>query len=384
MTIDYIDSQEALEACCQQFLHSRFLCIDTEFHRETTYYPELALIQLGDGQHTACIDPLPLHDFEPLLELFRNTNIIKVFHAAGQDLEIFHNDFGCLPDPIFDTQIAATLLGYGEQIGYAALVKTCLDIELDKSQTRTDWMKRPLNAKQLEYAANDVIYLAQLFPDMEQKLRALGRLDWLAEDFALLSQNQNYLIDMDNIWRKTKGHQRLRGQQLAILQQLSSWRESTAVDRNRPRRRILPDDALIDLAMQKPTQPEQIRALRSLNRFRLNEDDTGQLIECINRGLAKDRNDWPQLAKKFKLRPQQDALVDTLQALLKLNALQHDINPSSLASRKHLEALVTGERDLELLKGWRKQHGGQQLVEFLDGKLSLSSQQGKLVVQQNG
>ena len=384
MTINTIDTQEAFEACCQQFLHSRFLCIDTEFHRETTYYPELALIQLGDGQHTACIDPLALQDFEPLLALFRNTDIIKVFHAAGQDLEIFHHDFGCLPEPIFDTQIAATLLGYGEQIGYAALVKTCLNVELDKSQTRTDWMKRPLSHKQLEYAANDVLYLAQLFPDMEQKLQALGRLDWLAEDFALLSQLQNYEIDIDNIWRKTRGHQRLRGQQLAILQQLASWRETTAVKRNRPRRRILPDDALIDLAIQQPAQPDKICSLRSLNKCRVSEADAVQLAECINRGLAIDKKHWPQLARKFKLRPEQDALVDSLQALLKLNALHHNINPTSLASRKHLEALVSGERDLELLKGWRKQHGGQQLVDFLDGKLSLLSQQGKLVVQQNG
>ncbi|MCW8955414.1 MAG: ribonuclease D [Gammaproteobacteria bacterium] len=381
MTIDYIDTQDAFEACCQQFQHSRFLCIDTEFHRETTYYPELALIQLGDEQHSACIDPLALQDFQPLLALFRNPNITKVFHAAGQDLEIFHHDFGCLPDPIFDTQIAATLLGYGEQIGYAALVKTCLDVELDKSQTRTDWMKRPLSDKQLEYAANDVRYLAQLFPDMEQKLQQLGRLDWLAEDFALLSETQNYQVDMNTIWRKAKGHQRLRGQQLAILQQLASWRETTAIARNRPRRRILPDDALIDLAIQKPNEPNKIRALRSLGKFRINDDDLRQLVECINRGLAIDKQNWPQLPKKFKLNPHQDALVDTLQALLKLNALQHNINPSSLANRKQLEALVTGERDLELLKGWRKLHGGQQLLEFLDGKLSLSSQQGKLVIQ---
>lgn len=381
MTIDYIKTQEALKACCQLFQHSRFLCIDTEFHRETTYYPELALIQLGDGKHTVCIDPLPLTDFEPLLELFRNTNIIKVFHAAGQDLEIFHHDFGCLPDPIFDTQIAATLLGYGEQIGYAALVKTCLHVDLDKSQTRTDWIKRPLNPKQLEYAANDVIYLAQLFPDMERQLQERGRLNWLAEDFALLSQNQNYLVEIDNIWRKTKGHQRLRGQQLALLQQLASWRESTAIARNRPRRRILPDDALIDLAIQKPTDPDKIRALRSLSKCRINDDDLRQLAGCISRGLAMDKQDWPQLPKQFKLRPEQDALVDTLQALLKLNALQNDINPSSLANRKQLEALVSGERKLELLKGWRKLHGGQQLLDFIDGKLSLSSQQGKLVVQ---
>lgn len=384
MTIDYIDTQDAFEACCQQFQNSRFLCIDTEFHRETTYYPELALIQLGNDQHSVCIDPLPLKDFEPLLRLFRNPDIIKVFHAAGQDLEIFHHDFNCLPDPIFDTQIAATLLGYGEQIGYAALVKTCLDVDLDKSQTRTDWMKRPLSDKQLEYAVNDVRYLAQLFPDMEQKLQQLGRLDWLSEDFALLSQKQNYEVDMTTIWRKVKGHQRLRGQQLAILQQLASWRENTAISRNRPRRRILPDDALIDLAIQKLTEADKIRNVRSLGKFRVKDDDLVQLADCINRALTIDKKLWPQLAKKFKLGAQQDALVDSLQALLKLNALQHNINPTTLASRKQLEALVSGERDIDLLKGWRKLHGGQQLVEFLDGKLSLSSQQGKLVVQYYG
>lgn len=381
MNITYVNNQQQLAQACDLFKHSRFICIDTEFHRESTYYAELALIQLADEQHTVCIDPLTVTDLSPFLALMTDENILKVFHAPGQDLEIFNHDFSILPVPVFDTQIAATLLGYGEQIGYATLISTCLNINLDKSQTRTDWMKRPLSQQQIEYAANDVIYLAQVFPLMEQQLTALNRLEWLQDDFDALSVSSNYVNDPQQMWRKAKGNQRLRGQQLATLQAVAAWRETTAQQRNKPRRRILPDDALIDIAHQKPRTGQQLKGLRALTKTRLSEDDIDQIIACIEHSLELPKEQWPSLPKKQKLKPNEDALIDVLSAVLKLNANQHNINHTIMANRKQLEALVRGERDLPILSGWRKSHGGQMLLDFIEGKLSLSTQTGQLVIQ---
>ncbi len=381
MNTVYIDTFEALELACEQFSDSEFICVDTEFHRETTYYPELALIQIGNEQQCVCIDPLALDSIEPVLALFRNENILKVFHAPGQDLEIFHNAYQMLPKPIFDTQIAASLLGYGEQIGYAALMKICLNADIDKSQTRTDWMKRPLSSKQIEYAAGDVIYLAQAFPQMRQQLQELRRLEWLKEDFAALSNAANFDVDIDNMWRKVKGVQRMHGVQLAILQALASWREQQAMQRNIPRRRMLPDDALLDIAKQQPANAQAIKSLRSLQKTRLQTSDSEALFAALQQGLALPKSQWPQLPKKYKLNAQQEAQVDALSAVLKLLSSKHNIHHSSIASRKQLEALIRGERDGEVLSGWRKIHAGQQLLDFINGKMQLTNINGQLVLQ---
>jgi ribonuclease D len=381
MSFLYIETKEALISACQQFRNSPFLCVDTEFHRETTYYPELALIQLGDEKLTVCIDPLVLDDLSPILELFTDTKIQKVFHACSQDLEIFSNEFGVLPDPIFDTQIAAALLGYGEQIGYAALIKDILNVDVDKSQTRTDWMKRPLNEKQIEYAGNDVFYLAQAFPKMLKQLQDLGRLNWLENDFKALSLTETFSVKPTDMWRKAKGHQRLGSQQLAILQAVASWREQAAQSKNRPRRRVLPDDALIDMVKQKPDSSKKLLGLRSLNRTRLSHSEADELVECIQQGLQMPKDQWPSLPKKHKTNAMQDALVDVLTAVLKLNASKHNINHASLATRKQLEALVRGERDLPIMNGWRKTHAGEILIEFIEGKLYLATEEGLPVIR---
>ncbi len=233
MKITYIDRQDDLAAACNAMKSSPVICLDTEFHRETTYYSQLALVQISDGDNTLCIDPLPLQDFTPLLELLTDPQILKVLHASHQDMEIFLHRFNCLPSPVFDTQIAAGLLGYGEQIGYAALIKTVLDVDIDKSQTRTDWMKRPLNKKQIDYAASDVYYLAQAYRIMAEQLQKLDRLQWLRDDFDELSLPQRYRPESQDMWKKVKGHQQLRGEQLAILQALAAWREQTAQHRDR-------------------------------------------------------------------------------------------------------------------------------------------------------
>lgn len=379
MSIQYIDTPEGLTNACQQLIHSDFICVDTEFHRESTYYPELALVQLANEHYTCCIDPLAVKDLQPLLDLLTNTSILKVFHAAYQDMEIFYHHFGIMPKPVFDTQIAGAITGYGDQVGYASLMKSILNVDIDKTQTRTDWMQRPLNAEQIEYAGNDVLYLARAFPILREQLIKQDRLHWLDEDFETITQPDTYKNHPEAMWLKVSGHQRLKGQQLAILQAVAAWREQTAQQRNKPRKRILPDDALIDIARQKPVKGEQLMALRSMNRTKLSADETGAVIKSIEQALKLPKSDWPVLRIPQKLSVEDDAKVDILFAVLKLNAAKHNINPASMATRKHLESLVRGERDVPILQGWRKTHGGQMMLDVLEGKLVLDIHSGKLM-----
>jgi len=381
MDIVYIDTNEALALTCDTIRQSKVIFIDTEFHRETTYYPELALIQVSDGETTCCIDPLSITDFTPFLSLLTNPGITKVLHASGQDLEIFNQLFNTLPSPMFDTQIAAGLLGYGDQIGYAALIKKELDIDIDKSQSRTDWMKRPLNKEQLLYAASDVYYLAKAYPKMVAQLESLNRLEWLHGDFSELCMPAKYKVDTHNIWKKVKGNQKLRGSQLAILQAVAAWREEIAQQRNRPRRRIVPDDALIDIARLKPDSADKIKQLRSLNKTRLSSDDAAQLLQHKNNALNLAQDLWPRHAKRHKLNMREEALVDALMALLKLQANEHRITPLNLASRKDLESLLQGKTDIPLMNGWRYTHAGQNIEQFLDGNSFLQINSGELHVK---
>ena len=361
MDINYIESNQALALACDTLKTSLFICIDTEFHRETTYYPELALIQISDGETTYCIDPLDITDFSGFTDLLNNIKIIKVLHASQQDMEIFNYKFNTLPSPVFDTQIAAGLLGYGDQIGYAGLIKKELNIDIDKSQTRTDWMKRPLSQQQLEYAANDVYYLAKAYPKIVNQLTSLNRLEWLENDFTTLSSPEKYCVDSQTIWKKVKGNAKVHGLQLAILQALAAWREKRAQQKNRPRRRIVPDDALIDIARQQLNKAEQICCLRSLNKTRLSTDDADELLQCIDATKQLAREQWPQHIKRHKLSMRDEALIDALSSIIKLKADEHKITPLNLASKKDLEALLNNQTNIPLMQGWRYSHAGQSV-----------------------
>lgn len=226
MQESYIDKPEQLEQLCEAIRQSEWLALDTEFMREKTYYPKLCLLQVCNGKTAACVDPLSLNRLDPLIEIIMDPSIVKVFHAGRQDLEIFNFLWQKLPAPLFDTQLAATLLGLGEQLGYASLVQKLLGIELDKGHTRTDWSRRPLQPGQLRYALDDVIYLGEIYNDLDNRLRKLGRENWLQEEFTLLADPDTYRIDPDSAWQKIKGRQRLKGVQLAVLQRLTAWRKT--------------------------------------------------------------------------------------------------------------------------------------------------------------
>ncbi len=378
MHIEYIDTNEALEIACKRFSRSEFIAMDTEFIRQRTYFPILALIQLCDGKHVSIIDPVNIDDLSPLMNLLYDEHIEKVMHSARQDMEIFYHINGEPFNPVFDSQIASALMGYGEQIGYAALVKQLLNVELDKSQTRTDWLKRPLSKEQIAYAADDVIYLAQIYPLQSRHLMHQGRLNWLKNDFQFLSDSSTYAPDKENLWRKLKGIRKLKRKQLAILKPLAAWRETQAIRENRPRRRIMSDDSLIELCVNPPLNMADLHNNTCLNAHLIKQYGQ-QLLTLVEDGLATPEKDWPAQPERYKLSSQQEALTDCLTAIVNLSAEKNNISPRCLCSRKDLEQLSCGKRDLAILNGWRHELAGRDLVHFLQGKTRLEYHSGQLL-----
>ncbi len=382
MTSYFIDNHQTLAQFCQQLSGSPFIAVDTEFVRERTYYPQLALIQISNGELIACIDPLAIDDLTPLKTLFADPNTTKVFHACSQDMEVFYHLFGELPTPLYDTQVAATLQGLGDQIGYAALVQEMLNVELDKSHSRTDWLQRPLSDKQISYAEDDVRYLAQLYPMQRKQLETQGRLAWLDDDLALISDINRYRPNPAGAWLRVKGINKLRGLQLAVLEKLGVWREERAMEKDQPRRRIASDETLLDIAKLRPKSLQALAKLRDMPESLVNKQGEA-LIKCITDAEAMPKESWPKLNLPQRLDSAQEALVDALQAIMKLNAQQYQINITTLTSRKELDELVRGERNLPILQGWRRHHGGEQLLEFMEGKSQLqASNKGLVLVRQ--
>ena len=380
MSFEQITSNEQLVGLCQRLSTAKTLALDTEFIREKTYYPKLCLIQIATPDIIACIDPLTIDDMQPLWDLLLNPSCIKVFHAARQDLEIFYQLLGEIPQPLFDTQLVATVLGYGEQMGYGNLINKVLGIELKKGQARTDWLQRPLSPEQLEYAADDVRYLIQAYPPLVDKLEELKRSDWLADDFAELAKASLYEVVPDQIWQRVSGSTRLKGQQLAVLQQLAAWREQQAIQRDKPRKWILADDMLVGLAQHPPKDMAQLQRLRGLSE-NLIKHHGDELLRIIKQGQATPKDQWPTVKFKSRLSIEQDALVDSIMALVRLRAVQNQITSTLLATRKDIDKIVQGERQVPLLSGWRAALAGNDVLAYLDGKLALKVENQQLIIQ---
>lgn len=378
----YVDTPDALQTLCDMLAGSEWLAVDTEFIREKTYYPRLCLIQICNGEVAACVDPLAIDDLSPLLDLLYDGSILKVLHAARQDLEIFLHDYGRLPMPVFDTQPAAAMLGHGDQVGYANLVKQLLDVELPKDQSRTDWSQRPLDKQQQRYALDDVVYLGKLYLHMRGHLFDRERLQWLAADFATLADPQTYYPDPQDMWQRAKGRQVLRGRQLAVLQQLAAWREREARLRDLPRKWVLKDDAMIELSRRMPRDATGLGKIRGLEPGMIRrEGDT--LLKLIADASALPREQWPtDKNRPTPLTAQQDAQVDLLQAALRLIADQHQLSPQAIATRKDLEKLVRGESESALHEGWRKLLAGDTLTAVLNGDRRLEIRDGELLLSE--
>lgn len=380
----FIDTSAQLQELCTQLTDSEWLALDTEFLREKTYYSKFCLLQVANSELAACIDPLAIDDLSPLRTLLENRNITKIFHAGRQDLEILYQLWGQIPQPIFDTQLAATLIGLGDQIGYASLVKQLIGKTLDKGQVRTDWSRRPLEEEQCRYALDDVIYLGKAYLQLKQQLHELGRTEWLSEDFATLTDPTTYEIQPERQWARIRGRQQLKGAQLATLQALAAWREQRASSSNRPKGWILKDEVLLDLARRAPKNLQQLGRIRGLEPRTL-ERWGDKLLELISKARDLPPEQWPQeKAPPPRLDTAQDALVDILMCVARLRAKEQHLSLQALTSRKELERLATGERDLEILHGWRRAVIGDDLLRTIEGKLWPKLQGGRITLLQIG
>jgi len=376
----FINSQESLTEFVNNIRSSEWIVIDTEFIREKTYYPQLCLIQIAAGEHLACIDPIALDDLSSLYEVLNDSNIVKVFHAAQQDLEILYFGSGKVPAPIFDTQPAASILGIGEQIGYAGLVEKILGVSLSKAESRTDWSKRPLSQAQLDYAIDDVRYLQQLYPIIMDKLEKGGRLNWPNRDFERLTDPETYQLNARMRWQKVKGLQNLKPQQLSILREVAAWREQEASDRNRPRRWIIGDEVLVDLARIQPADVKSIAEIRGVSTDQAKRYG-GVWLACMEAGRNTPKDDWPKMKRHQKPSPEIDALAEMLLLVIRLEAEKQGITASAIASKKQVVAMLQEDRET-LTDDWRgglvnevmmKVRKGELVIAAVDGKAQLIS-----------
>ncbi len=376
----FIDSPDELTEFVNNIRSAEWIVIDTEFIREKTYYPQLCLIQIAAGEHLACIDPIALEDLSELYEVFNDPNVLKIFHAAQQDLEILYFGSGKVPAPIFDTQPAASILGIGEQIGYAGLVENMLGVSLSKAESRTDWSRRPLSQAQLDYAIDDVRYLQQLYPIIIKKLEKSGRLSWPKADFDRLMSPETYQLNVRTRWKKVKGLQHLKSQQLSILRELAAWREQEASDRNRPRRWIIGDEVLVDLAKMQPNDVSGIAEIRGVNADQAKR--FGPIwLKCMEVGRDAPKEDWPVMKRQQKPNPEIDALAEVLMLVVRLEAEKQGITASVIASKKQVVAMLQEDR-ATLSDDWRgglvndvmmKVRKGELVVGAVDGKAQLIS-----------
>jgi len=354
----------------------KVLCVDTEFHREKTYYPEFALMQIYGDKQCWIIDPLKL-DLAQLWDVICDPAILKVFHAGRQDIEIIFAAAGRLPLPLFDTQVAAALLGMGQQIGFGNLVQKILKKTLAKQESFSDWLARPLTPKQLEYAADDVIFLMPIFQHLQERLEARNRLAWLDEEQETLTSEATYADNVDQAFWRVKGSNKLKGKHLAALRELAAWREKAAQQRNLPRRRMMGDEILVEIARKEKVTPEGMERIRGMTSGTVKRFGD-ELIASWKRGMECLPEEWPTLAPRALHHPGTDIRQELLDSLVEMKAVEEEIAANILASQSDLAALASwGHRckgeppELAILHGWRYELVGRDLVKLLKGEICL-------------
>ena len=364
-----IADDHALAECSQQWQRCDALAMDTEFVRTDTFYANLGLIQISDGSDCWLIDPLAINDFSPLVEVMQNPRIVKAFHATSEDLEILQQALGCLPEPLFDTQVAAALVGYGYSKGYAGLVNVLLGIQLGKHETRSDWTKRPLSEAQLGYAAEDVYYLAAIYPLLKQRLAEFDRSDWMEQEMQQLLASAREPANSGQYYLRVKAAWQLDPRGLVLLQQLCDWREQEARLCNKPRNRIIADKALLEIAACKPSSNQALRETAGLHPAALRKYSEKLLLLIAKNKQVSGRDYLPPLEQPL---PREAAgTIKKLKAVVNQVAEQLDLPPEILAKKRDIEALVRSIRDEEqpalpkvLAQGWRFNAVGQPLMKL--------------------
>ena len=367
-----ITTTAELAAFCEELAGSPFVAVDTEFMRETTYWPKLCLIQAATPQAAAAIDPLsPGLDLAPLLKVLADPAIEKVFHAARQDIEIFNN-LGVIPNPLFDTQIAAMAAGFGEQVAYDALVRQMLKNEVDKSSRFTDWARRPLSDAQLAYALADVTHLAELYPILRQRLEASGRLAWVEEEMRAITDPALYDVEPENAWKRLRPR-RHSARYLAVFRAVAAWRERTAQVRDQPRGRILKDEAIDELAAQAPTDAEALSRLRGVPKGFAGSKFGQEILDAVAAALKDPEAYAPTIPRERPATAQNSgAVVELLKVLLKARAEDAAVAPRLIATVSDLEKIAGDDNaDTPALDGWRRKAFGEDALKLKRGELAL-------------
>ena len=376
-----ISTTDELAALVHRMSTHDFVAVDTEFMRENSYWPDLCLLQIATPDEAAAIDPKADGlSLEPILELLvKNDDVLKVFHAGGQDLEIIHNLTGEVPNPLFDTQIAAMALGYGEQIGYSNLVESVLGHNLDKGARFTDWSRRPLDKRQIDYAIADVTHLATIFPKLVGKLVKTGRGDWLDEEMERLADPSSFAFEPEDAWKRLKLPSR-NPAVLGRLKALAGWRETEARSKNLPRGRIIKDDTLNDLAGHPPKTQEDLGKVRGLSAGWRNNDIGARLMTALAKAEPLDPDELPAREPRRPGLTKDAVLVsDLLKLLLKIRAKEAGVAAKLIARSDELESLAAGVRDeLNILSGWRFEEFGRDALDLVEGRLAFATENGKL------
>jgi len=377
-----ITDTETLTRFCADLRQTDYVTVDTEFIRETTFWPVLCLVQVGGPDDARAVDALaPGIDLQPLFDLLADETVLKVFHAARQDLEIFHHMMGQLPAPLFDSQVAAMVCGFGDQVGYETLIRKLTKIELDKGSRFTDWAARPLSDRQIKYAMADVTHLRPAYEKLARKLERTGRTPWVAEEMAILENPATYDPDPRDAYKRIKSRG-AKGQTLAVLRELADWREGEARRVDVPRNRILRDEALVEIAHHTPKNAEALGRTRGLGK-RMAEGRGGEaILAAVKRGLDLDRDDWPKSADRPKLPHGIGPMADLIKVLLKLRAEDAEVASRLIASADDVERIAgLGEdADVRALTGWRRQVFGDDALRLKRGEIALAVRGKRLVV----
>ena len=375
-----ITTQKELEAFCASLKDFKFITVDTEFLREKTYYPKLCLIQIGDPEgRAAAIDPLIEGlDLRPVFELFFDPNILKVFHAARQDLEIFYNLTGKVVIPFFDTQIAAMVCGYGDSVGYESLVRNITGGKLDKSVQYTNWSHRPLSESQINYALGDVTHLVEIYATLSQELEKRNRVQWVFEEEAILEDPATYELDPYEMWRKVKVKSP-KPQVLAILRELAAWREKRARSKNLPKNWVLRDETLADMAAQAPKDKKALKRIRNFPGDLVDHAIGRELLSLIDKALKSDPSSWPSVKRGKPPSAKVMAIVEILKLLLKLQAAEHEVAAKLIANSADLEAIAKDDTaDVPAMRGWRREVFGDDALAMKHGQRAIGLQDGRV------
>ncbi|MBN8931033.1 MAG: ribonuclease D [Rhizobium pusense] len=368
-----IETTAALAEACTELAKSEFITIDTEFLRETTFWPELCLVQMASPTLEVLVDPLAKGlDLTPLFELMANPDVVKVFHAARQDIEIIYHLGGLIPHPIFDTQVAAMVCGFGDSISYDQLVQKIKNVQIDKSSRFTDWSRRPLTEKQLDYALADVTHLRDVYLSLKAQLEREGRSLWLTEEMDILESRDTYDMHPDDAWLRLKSRLR-KPTELAILKFVAAWREREARSRNVPRSRVLKDDAIFEIAQQQPKDAEALSRLRTIPKGWERSASGNAIVETVNAALALPKEEMPKAPRHSHAPEGSGAAVELLKVLLKLTADKHGVAAKVIANSDDLDKIAAeGEKaTVAALTGWRRELFGNVALKLVNGEVAL-------------